>query len=134
MHERNEEDIRTILSEVLDPEIPVLNVVEMGIVRNISFENESVQVAIAPTYSGCPAMRTIEGEIELALNKAGYVNPEVTTVYSELWSSDFMTTEAKQKLEEYGIAPPLSTDHPDADLDGSLNRSISCPFCKSVET
>jgi ring-1,2-phenylacetyl-CoA epoxidase subunit PaaD len=123
-----------ILTEVLDPEIPVLNVVEMGIVRGIEFDGETVHVAIAPTYSGCPAMRAIEQDIASALVKAGFPNPIVKTVHSEAWSSDLMTHEARQKLEAYGIAPPLPTSHPDADLDGSGKKSIPCPYCKSIDT
>ncbi len=118
----------------MDPEIPVLNVVEMGIVRHVELDGDSVRVMIAPTYSGCPAMRMIESDIAAALSNAGFVNPTVKTVYSEAWSTDLMTPEALRKLEEYGIAPPLRTNHPDADLDGSGKKAVPCPYCKSSET
>ena len=98
------QDIWNWLSEVSDPEIPVLNVVELGIVREVSISNDIVHVVITPTYSGCPAMRTIEDDIVEVLEEFGVKNHEVTTVLSPAWTTDWMTDEAREKLRSEGIS------------------------------
>lgn len=123
-----------VLEGVVDPEVPVLNVVEMGIIHDVSVDGSRVSIDIAPTYSGCPAMRMIESNIQVALERAGYAPVNVRTLSHIAWSTDMLGPEAKRKLEEYGIAPPLPLDHPDADPDGSRRTTIACPFCKSRET
>lgn len=124
------------LEEVIDPEIPVLNVVEMGIVRNVKFDGDQVIVKITPTYSGCPAMNAIEVEIRKKLKEKGVDDFDVKTDFSESWTTDWMTDYAKKKLKEYGIAPPEKTDDDD-DFLASLkktNKIIPCPYCDSLET
>lgn len=120
------EDIWDLLKEITDPEIPVLNIVEMGIVRDVEISDEKVTVKITPTYSGCPAMYAIENEIRLKLADEGVENVTVKKDFSEPWTTDWMTEEAKQKLNEYGIAPPGKTTNG--------NSKVKCPYCGSTDT
>ncbi len=131
----NEDQLWTMLSEVIDPEIPVLNVVEMGIVRGVSFEGGKVIVRITPTYSGCPAMNAIEKAVNDKLEQKGLQHYEVVTDYAEVWTTDWMTDRAKLKLKDYGIAPPEKTSDDD-DFLSSMKKTkiIPCPFCDSLET
>lgn len=119
-----------------DPEIPVLNVVEMGIVRSVEIIDEQVVVKITPTYSGCPAMNAIEMEIHKKLDEKGINSFKVLTDYRETWTTDWMTDQAKQKLKEYGIAPPGKTNSDDDFLIGLKNsqKIVSCPYCDSTDT
>ncbi len=129
-------EIWSWLEEVIDPEIPVLNVVEMGIVRDVEIENDQVIVKITPTYSGCPAMNAIEMEIHKKLTEKEVANFKVLTDFKESWTTDWMTDYAKQKLKEYGIAPPEKTEE-EGDFLTSLKGSqkiVPCPYCDSFET
>ncbi|REL38151.1 phenylacetate-CoA oxygenase subunit PaaJ [Rhodohalobacter sp. SW132] len=132
----SKEKLWTWLEEVIDPEIPVLNVVEMGIVRNILLENSEVIVKITPTYSGCPAMNAIEMEIRKKLREKGIEEFKVITDFKEPWTTDWMTDHAKKKLKEYGIAPPDRTTGDDDFLTGLKNsqKIIPCPYCDSMDT
>jgi ring-1,2-phenylacetyl-CoA epoxidase subunit PaaD len=115
-----------ILSTVMDPEVPALSVVDLGIVRDVDVDPEgAVTVAITPTYSGCPAMHMIEQDIAAALRAGGWTNVNIRTVYAPAWSSDWIGPEARRKLEAYGIAPPELVP---------LTRRVACPFCGSRET
>ena len=102
----SEREIWSALEEVKDPEIPVVSVVEMGIVRRVELEGEGVKVAMTPTFSGCPALRVMHDEIEAKLREIGFEKVEVETVLSPPWSTDWISEEAKAKLHEFGIAPP----------------------------
>ena len=129
-------EIWSHLEQVIDPEIPVLNVVEMGIVRNVEIEEDRVIVKITPTYSGCPAMNAIEMEINKKLEEIGIESFEVITDFSESWTTDWMTNHAKKKLKNYGIAPPGKTEE-SSDFLSSLKSSkkiIPCPYCDSLDT
>lgn len=136
--ETQRDEILRILREVKDPEIPMIDVVELGIVRDVVIENDQVRVDITPTYSGCPAMQVIEREIVATLHSHGFENARVNTVYSPAWTTDWITPEAKQKLRDYGIAPPTVR----SDFEGiaelvSLRRgrpTAECPFCGSSNT
>jgi len=124
------------LEEVIDPEIPVLNVVEMGIVRDIDIVNGEVIVKITPTYSGCPAMNAIEMEIHKKLKEKGVDEFKILTDFKESWTTDWMTDHAKTKLKDYGIAPPAKTDSSSdflTDLKGS-QKIVPCPYCDSMDT
>lgn len=129
----NISDIKKILIQVTDPEIPVLTIEDLGILRNIEWEGEQLVVTITPTYSGCPAMKMIETDIELTLQKAGYDNVLVKSILSPAWTTDWMSEDGRKKLEEFGIAPPL---HASADKNILLgkNKHIRCPQCKSENT
>ena len=125
-----------MLRGIPDPEVPALNIVELGIVRRVEIGTEGrVVVEITPTYSGCPAMRVIEEEIEAALRASGYEQVELRTVYSPAWTTDWLSDEAKAKLKAYGIAPPgrAEADQPLVPLT-SMARQAACPYCGSSDT
>ena len=96
----NEQKIWDFLKEVPDPEIPVLNIVDLGIVRDVRLDNDDLTVIITPTYSGCPAMQAIEDDIAAKLKENGFQNVKLSTVLSPAWTSDWLTDEAKKKLME----------------------------------
>lgn len=125
--------IWNILKNVSDPEIPVLTVVDMGVVREVEEKDGKVLVSITPTYSGCPAMNEIESNIRWALEEAGYNEVEVKTILSPPWTTDWMTDEGKAKLQEYGIAPPEGSSADKSVLFGEAKK-VMCPRCKSRNT
>jgi ring-1,2-phenylacetyl-CoA epoxidase subunit PaaD len=116
---------------VVDPEIPVLTIADLGVLRGVEVKNGRVEVAITPTYSGCPAMNMIAVEIALALENAGFLEPNVRTVLSPAWTTDWMSEEGRSKLKAYGIAPPRPASSRRA-LFGV--QQVSCPQCGSAET
>jgi ring-1,2-phenylacetyl-CoA epoxidase subunit PaaD len=116
---------------VVDPEIPVLTIADLGVLREVEVKNGRVEVAITPTYSGCPAMNMIAVEVALALENAGFSKPNVRTVLSPAWTTDWMNEEGRSKLKAYGIAPPLPASSRRA-LFGV--QQVSCPQCGSEET
>jgi ring-1,2-phenylacetyl-CoA epoxidase subunit PaaD len=127
--------IYSILATVRDPEVPVLSVVDLGIVRGVEISGTAVTVKITPTYSGCPALRVIEENILLALRDKGYPNASVVTVHSPAWTTDWMSDEAKEKLRQYGIAPPQGTAPQElSSLIQIGGKPVPCPFCGSSET
>ncbi len=127
-----DEELIPILEKVSDPEIPVLSILEMGVVRSAKVSGKEVQVKITPTYSGCPAMDVIGDDIKTALNKAGY-STKVQLVLSPAWTTDWITEKGRKALEDYGIAPPLE---PDADKEALLGnkRIVKCTNCGSTQT
>ena len=129
----SEKEIWSALEEVKDPEIPVVSVVEMGIVREVELENERVTVAMTPTFSGCPALRVMHDDIETKLREIGFEEVEVKTVLSPPWSTDWITEAARAKLHEFGISPPA----PSSEDDGLIRLETSpasCPRCGSFDT
>lgn len=118
-------------ASVVDPEIPVLTIADLGVLRDVVLDGEHVEVAITPTYSGCPAMNMIALEIELALERAGFHQPKVRTVLSPAWTTDWMTEEGHKKLRAYGIAPPQASGSRRA-LFGE--QAVACPQCGSDKT
>ena len=118
-------------AQVVDPEIPVLTIADLGVLRDVTVTDGAVEVAITPTYSGCPAMNMIALEIELALEREGIRNPKVRTVLSPAWTTDWMSEQGRQKLKEYGIAPPQAGSRRRA-LFGE--QEVACPQCGSVNT
>ncbi len=127
-----EQQISDILESVSDPEIPVLSIMEMSVVRSFKTENNVVEVTITPTYSGCPAMDVIGDDIKKALKNAGYES-KVTLVLSPAWTTDWITPKGRKALEKYGIAAPLEAD---ADKDALLGNKklVKCPQCGSLQT
>src|SRR6202030_4751087 len=93
-------------ASVVDPEIPVLTIADLGVLRAVDVSDGRIEVTITPTYSGCPAMNMIALEIELALEREGFRNSKVRTVLSPAWTTDWMSEDGRRKLREYGIAPP----------------------------
>lgn len=127
------DELWAMLDEVKDPEVPVLSVVELGIVRDVRLEGNEVVVDITPTYSGCPAMHEIERCVSGALAARG-LTARVRTVFSPAWTTDWMSEEAREKLRRYGIAPPGRAE--DSPLVPLMRRGASpaCPFCGSRDT
>ena len=128
------EDVLAILESVKDPEIPVVSVVELGIVRGVDVTQDGVVVTITPTYSGCPAMREIESDIVRALEEHGIAPVRVRTTYSPAWTTDWISREAREKLESYGIAPPALGASSELVSIGRRVSSLRCPYCKSLST
>ena len=120
-----------IAAGVVDPEIPVLTIADLGVLREVAVNDGCVEVAITPTYSGCPAMNMITLEIELALERAGFRCPKVRTVLSPAWTTDWMSEAGRRKLREYGIAPPRAASSRRA-LFGI--EQVACPQCGSEDT
>jgi ring-1,2-phenylacetyl-CoA epoxidase subunit PaaD len=119
-----------VAGAVLDPEVPVLTIDDLGILRDVSVEGEVVEVVITPTYSGCPAMEAIRADLVEALRAAGFAQVSVRTVLSPAWTTDWMSDDGKRKLHEYGIAPP----HPRPTGPVLLALSVRCPQCGSPDT
>ena len=125
---------RQVLASVPDPEIPVLSVVDLGIIRDVCIEVDgSLKVSVSPTYSGCPASAVIRSDIQLALAKAGFGSVLVREVLSPAWTSDWISAEGRAKLRSYGIAPPPVA----ATSVRELTRPSAppdCPRCGSADT
>ena len=130
-----EAQVFEILREVLDPEVPAINVVDLGIVRGAEVDGTRVTVRVTPTYSGCPATQVIEREIAAALTRHGFTDVTVKTVFSPPWTSDWIGPEAREKLRAYGIAPPGRAE---VGLQlvslGGPTKVVACPFCGSSNT
>lgn len=125
------EELLEILGTVKDPEVPVLSVVELGIVRDAVASDAGVVVTITPTYSGCPAMHEIEMEIRRALAVEALGPVEIRTTYSPAWTTDWISAAAREKLEAYGIAPPGPADSVELVPLRRRGAAIRCPYCKS---
>lgn len=124
------------LGTVMDPEVPVLSIVELGIVRGLEVTGGKVTVTITPTYSGCPAMHLIEEQIRAALLDAGFEEVVLETVYAPAWTTDWIAAPAREKLRAYGIAPPGPAAEPGSAVValGRTVRTVPCPFCGSTDT
>jgi ring-1,2-phenylacetyl-CoA epoxidase subunit PaaD len=133
----NEESkILSILQSVSDPEIPVLSVIDLGIVKNINIVNpgKKVEITITPTYSGCPAMDIITMNIRLALLSSGYQDVIISKVLAPAWTTDWMTEEGKEKLKAYGVAPPGAYRQGEPSVMFAEQPAVQCPQCNSVDT
>ena len=113
-----------VAATVVDPEIPVLTIADLGVLRDVTVRDGKVEVAITPTYSGCPAMNMITLEIELALEREGFRDARVRTVLAPAWTTDWMSEDGRRKLREYGIAPPQAASSRRA-LFGV--QQVACP-------
>lgn len=122
---------RAAAASVCDPEIPVLTIEDLGILRDVALTGDAVEVTITPTYTGCPAMNVIAWDIEAALHRAGFAAVTVRTVLTPAWTTDWMTKEGRRKLRDFGIAPPPP---------GGGRRALfgedqpACPHCGSTDT
>ena len=127
-----DQQLYEILESVSDPEIPVLSIMDMGVVRSAIIVNGIVQVEITPTYSGCPAMDVISDDIILALKEKGF-EAKVALILSPAWTTDWITPKGRTALEHYGIAAPLSAE---ADKEALLGNKkiVKCPQCGSLDT
>lgn len=127
-----------VLATVLDPEVPVLSVVDLGIVRDIRVDASGTEVTVTPTYSGCPAIQVIERDIRSALERAGAFAPRIRTVFAPAWTSDWINPAAREKLRAYGIAPPGPRVDAADPLVQILKRTpeaqVPCPYCGAAHT
>lgn len=130
-----------LLEEVYDPEIPVLSIVDLGIVRDVVFppsprveKGPGVEVIITPTYSGCPAMDVIAMDIKIAFMQAGLQNLRITQQLSPAWTTDWITENGKNKLRTYGIAPPQTRSDRITKMLFNEEKNIECPQCCSKNT
>ncbi len=134
-----EHKIWSLLETVNDPEVPVLSVIDLGIIRNVQIEQSEANgykpiITITPTYSGCPAMDVISMQIRMVLLEAGFTSIEIKQVLSPAWTTEWMSAEGKDKLKAYGIAPPQykqAVCTPDA---FQAEEAIQCPQCNSWNT
>jgi ring-1,2-phenylacetyl-CoA epoxidase subunit PaaD len=130
------EKILSFLDSIPDPEVPVLTIRDLGIIRgvNIISPDKSVEITITPTYSGCPAMDMISANVRIALLNQGYKDVIITKVLSPAWTTDWMTDSGKEKLKAYGIAPPGKSKQVDADVLFAEAAKVQCPQCNSYNT
>ncbi len=130
------EQIRAWLGEVPDPEVPAVSVMDLGIVRDVRWDDDELVVAITPTYSGCPATGVIALDIEAALRAKGVDRLRVERRLSPPWTTDWITQEGRERLEAYGIAPPAGRAEAPSPFDRFLRKdlTIACPRCKSENT
>jgi ring-1,2-phenylacetyl-CoA epoxidase subunit PaaD len=137
----NEQEIWQLLEEVKDPEVPVLSIIDLGIVREVktssnqasSSGEQGIDIVITPTYSGCPAMDIISMDIRLKLIEKGYRDVFIQQQLSPAWTTDWMTEEGKQKLKAYGIAPP-NPKQQFCSTEMFRQEAVQCPRCNSYHT
>ena len=129
---KTEAEIRDLLEQVKDPEIPVISIRELGVLREVTVNGDRVEVTITPTYSGCPAMDVMREDVEKALREAGVERFTVKQVLSPAWTTDWISVSGKKKLLDYGIAPPPHTSDIRA-LKGGVPVT-TCPQCGSTDT
>ena len=120
-----------MLSVITDPEIPVVTIQEMGMIKDVNISGSSVEVLLTPTYTGCPAMNLIEQDIKMTLHAGGVDDVNVKLVYDPAWTTDWMTDIAKAKMKLYGIAPPLTSS---CNSERFTDNMIECPHCGSKHT
>lgn len=126
-----EQQVWDLAATVVDPEVPVLTIEDLGVLRSVNVDGDRVVVEITPTYSGCPAVDAIADDISTVLGAAGYADVTVRRVLAPAWTTDWMSEAGKAKLEEFGIAPPMRRQ-PGAVV--GLGLGIRCPHCGSMHT
>lgn len=124
-----------VLGDVLDPEVPALSVVDLGIVRDVVDHGDAIEVVVTPTYSGCPATEVIEQNIRGALEAAGFASVRMSLRRAPAWTTDWISAEGRRKLCEYGIAPPGRADASQGVPIRLVRReAVACPRCGSAHT
>ena len=116
-----------------DPEIPVITISDLGVLREVRIVGDTVEVDITPTYSGCPAMKAISQDIVKTLNESGIERVNVKEIYQPVWTTDWLSDEAREKLRLYGIAPPEKTSSDKNAILGMV-KHLACPHCGSIDT
>jgi ring-1,2-phenylacetyl-CoA epoxidase subunit PaaD len=129
-----EKEVWQLLEQIPDPEIPVISIVELGIVRYLEVSEKNINITITPTYSGCPAMWQIEKDIDLFLKEKGFEKVVIKTSISPAWTTDWIPEKALEKLNSYGIATPQKTTLSKKELLSGVPQNIKCPICKSTNT
>ncbi len=127
------EQVWEILKEIPDPEIPVISITDLGVVREVKVTGDQVAIKITPTYTGCPATNIFEQDIKIELVKVGFKQIDISFQYSPAWTTDWLSEEAREKLRRFGIAPPDGTT---SDKNFLLGKDpiVACPQCKSTHT
>jgi ring-1,2-phenylacetyl-CoA epoxidase subunit PaaD len=126
-HEVNKKTLFAFLEEIKDPEVPVLSIIDLGIVRDIKWNDDELEIVITSTYTGCPAMDMIAADIRTTLTTLGFKKIKITQSLTPVWTTDWMSNAGKRKLQEYGIAPP--------DKRFSIPKDgVECPLCHSANT
>ncbi|MHB8259908.1 MAG: 1,2-phenylacetyl-CoA epoxidase subunit PaaD [Bacteroidia bacterium] len=128
-----EQSILAFLKEIPDPEIPVISIVDLGVIRKINIQPTSIEIEITPTYSGCPAMKQMEDDIVSTLKQKGIENIRIKMIYAPAWTSDWLSADAKERLRKYGIAPPQESTSDKSFITGKV-KQIICPRCGSLHT
>ena len=126
--------IWSLMEQVNDPEVPVLSVVDLGVIRDVRADEEEIEITLTPTYSGCTAMDVIRMNIRMVLLEHGYKNITLTTVLSPAWTTDWMSERGKEKLKAFGIAPPLPVQQFCRPAFFQKDEAIQCPQCHSYHT
>jgi ring-1,2-phenylacetyl-CoA epoxidase subunit PaaD len=126
-------EIWSLLEEVKDPEVPVLSVIDLGIIRDVKTEGDAIEIIITPTYSGCPAMDVIAMDIRLKLIEKGYRKLKVSQQLSPAWTTDWMTEKGKAKLKAFGISPP-NPKQQFCTTEMFREEAVQCPRCNSYHT
>ncbi|HVK96525.1 MAG TPA: 1,2-phenylacetyl-CoA epoxidase subunit PaaD [Flavisolibacter sp.] len=129
----NEAEIWKFLEDVKDPEIPVISIIDLGIVRSVTINDNAIQVEITPTYSGCPAMDVINMDIRLKLMEHGFRKVQIKQILSPAWTTDWMSEDGKNKLTAYGIAPPNQKQQ-FCKEEMFQEEAVQCPRCSSFTT
>lgn len=127
------DEVWRILNGIPDPEIPVISIVELGVVRDLTIDGKGIKVLITPTYTGCPATNVFEQDITTALTNIGFENIEIKHQYTPAWTTDWLNEESREKLRKYGIAPPNGQTSDKNFLLGK-DPKVTCPQCKSKNT
>ena len=131
---KEEQHIYDLIKEIPDPEIPVLTIVDLGVIRKVEQVAQDFVITITPTYTGCPAMNQFEDDILQTVKDNGINNVRIETQYDPAWTTDWMSNEAKQKLQDYGIAPPQEKTSDKNYIIGKEKKRVICPQCKSEDT
>jgi ring-1,2-phenylacetyl-CoA epoxidase subunit PaaD len=134
IHQINKQTIYSYLEEINDPEVPVLSIIDLGIVRDVRMNDEELEVIITPTYTGCPAMDMITTTIKIQLATLGFKKIKITQVLSPVWTTEWMSEEGKRKLKEYGIAPPNPKQQVCDQKLFAEAEGVQCPHCNSYHT
>jgi len=131
----NAEQVRALVADVPDPEVPVLTIDDLGVLRDVELDDAGrVTVTITPTYSGCPAMDAITADVRARLVDAGHPDAEVRLVLTPAWTTDWMSDAGRRKLLDYGIAPPTGRGPVRSGAPVPLALSVRCPLCGSPDT
>jgi len=133
-HQIDKQTIYSYLEEINDPEVPVLSIMDLGIVRDVKMNDEELEVIITPTYTGCPAMDMITTTIKIQLATLGFKKIKVTQALSPVWTTEWMSEEGKRKLKEYGIAPPNPKQQVCDQKLFAAAEAVQCPQCNSYHT
>lgn len=128
------EEIWSFVSKIPDPEIPVITIAELGVLRAVDITDNEVVITITPTYSGCPAMKAFEDDIIKTLKKLGINNVKIKTVLSPAWTTDWIPESAREKLRKFGIAPPIKGTADKGVLFSNGAKEVPCPKCESINT